>query len=87
MTRFLTLMRQTVLLAGQATALVAMLAVLAVPLHARGQDPGQERVIATIKGWGGRVQQDLKSPGRPVIGIGLAGTKVPDADLALLKQF
>ncbi len=50
-------------------------------------NPEQAKVIAEIKKLGGKVIIDKKSPGKPVIGVELRGTKVTDAGLEHLKRF
>src|SRR5919205_1008897 len=43
--------------------------------------------VKAIESLGGKVTRDDKLPGKPVIGVNLAGTKVTDAGLKELKDF
>src|SRR5207237_8141250 len=42
--------------------------------------------VKAVENLGGKVTRDDKLPGKPVIGVNLAGTKVTDADLKELKD-
>ncbi|MGH2359461.1 MAG: hypothetical protein ACRDGM_02825, partial [bacterium] len=44
----------------------------------------QDNAIAAIKNLGGAIEVDEKQPGKLVVKVDLHGTKVTDADLALL---
>src|SRR5207237_7670324 len=43
--------------------------------------------VKAVENLGGKVTRDDKLPGKPVIGVNLAATKVTDADLKQLKAF
>lgn len=70
---------------GGATCLVLLLAWSVVWPELPAQAPEQEHVVTALKNMGGQVQRDPKAPGQPVIGLNLSGTRVTNADLALLK--
>ena len=53
-----------------------------------GAAPADEAsAVKAVEKLGGRVTRDDKLPGKPVIGVNLAGTNVTDAGLKELKDF
>ena len=67
----------------------ACLIILALGLSsANGAEPpsGREAAVALVEKLGGQVETDSTRPGNPVIKVDLHGTKVTDADLAVIAS-
>ena len=48
-------------------------------------DPQRDRVVALVERLGGQIERDEKAPGRPVVGIRLATTRISDDQLGELR--
>ena len=67
------------------TSVMAGIVLLGFAATAGADSPqGQEEAVAALLTIGGVVEVDETKPGRPVVKVDLHGTKVTDADLALL---
>jgi hypothetical protein len=71
--------------------LAMLVGLLAVASNAVGEDKvvkrsdAEEKAIAAIEKFGGRVTFDANKPGKPVISVDLSNTKVTDAGLVHLQ--
>ncbi len=61
--------------------LLAGLLLAAPSLHA---DEAEDKALAAVKKWEGKVQRDEKSPAHPVLGVNLSRTQITDAGLGVV---
>ena len=68
---------------GQQRILVMAL-LLALPAFSLGAGSAEDKVVAAIEKWGGKVTRDAKTKGNPVIRVNLVFSKITDEQLAEL---
>jgi hypothetical protein len=62
------------------------LGVLDIRAQATGGEPERDRAVALVERLGGQIERDESAPGRPVVGIRLATTRVSDVQLGELRS-
>ena len=51
------------------------------PCSSARADDAEDKAVALVENLGGSVTRNYKLPGKPVVGVGLTGTQVTDAEL------